>query len=482
MPEPKREDEQQINHDRQSRRRKNARGQRRRSQPLFLVMILVLLGLVLFAWHLTRPATDQGKVKEQEASKSIDKDNEVSKEKSPSGQKYSSPSKNAEKRATIAMVGDVLIHQSLLNSAARPDGSFEFAPLFRYMKPMIQGVDLAAFDMEGVLKGPPYAGYPSFSVPESIAFELKDAGFDLAISANNHAMDFDVPAMVTCAENLRKAGLEVVGTRVEFDDPKFTVQEIKGMKIGFTAFTYESERILWGNEYLRALNQVPISDENAQLVDSVYVYNQPDLLEVDAKRISDRVEAMRKAGAEAIVFFFHWGTEYALDTDFGQDYYSQLLADLKVDVCLGAGPHVIQPIRSISSQDGKHDMLCYFSVGNFVSNQQYDTGGSEGRAQDGLVALISFSRDRSGDVRLDKCGYLAHTMYKEYPHGEEEEYTVGAAMPIEAALAQPEDYALEAEGLTQVEAAQARIETIMQANDPGNFSLDGFSSLEDFLQ
>lgn len=474
MPADKREAQQPMHRD---RRRRARSGRRRRASLVFFVMILVLLSLLVLAWHLSRPNTDPEGSGGETTSLTTPVDQASSKDKLPSN-----PSKSAEQRATIAMVGDVLIHQSLLNSAAQPDGSYDFAPLFRYIEPTIQGVDLAAFDMEGVLKGPPYAGYPSFSVPESIAFDLKEAGFDLAITANNHAMDFDVPAMVSCAENLRQAELEVVGTRVEFDDPKFTIREIKGIKIGFTAFTYESERILWGDRYLRALNQVPISDENAQLVDSVYVYNQPDLLELDAKRISDRVEAMRKAGAEAIVFFFHWGTEYALDTDFGQDYYSQLLADLGVDVCLGAGPHVIQPIRSILSQDGKQEMLCYFSVGNCVSNQQYETGGSEGRAQDGLVALISFARDRSGKVHLDKSGYLAHTMYKEYPRGEEAEYTVGAAMPVEAALARPEDFDLDAEGLEQIKEAKVRIERIMDANEADAFTLNAFSSLEDFLQ
>lgn len=387
-----------------------------------------------------------------------------------------------EDRVTLACVGDVLIHQSLLNAGLQEDGTYDFLPLFRYFAPINEQVDIAAFDMEGVLKGPPYAGYPSFSVPETIAFDLKASGFDLAITANNHAMDFDYPAMQTSVRSLRAADLEVLGTRAEHDEPKFMIKEIKGMKIGLSAFTYESPRILFNGEYLRALNQVPISHKNAELVDSVYVLPGAEAwLEEDKARIETRCQEMREAGAEALVFFFHWGTEYAIEEDFGQNFYAQILADQGVDVVIGIGPHVIQPIRSVRSQEGNHEMLCYNSIGNAVSNQQFETGGAEGRAQDGLIALVSFVRNQEGEVVLGDCGYMGHTMYKTYPQGKDSAYTVGCAVPVEAGALNPQDFDLDQDGLEQIRLAQARIQKIMDFNKTGSFSISSYQKIEDFI-
>lgn len=381
--------------------------------------------------------------------------------------------KSADKSepATFVFVGDVLIHQSLINAGAGEGGSYDFKPLFRHTQDFIRAADHAAYDMEGTLTGPPYSGYPAFSTPEDIVDNLRDIGFDLAITANNHQMDFDYPGLVKSAGVFKEKGFPNLGTRTKETDPKFLIQEINGMKIGLTAFTYESERL---GEF-RAMNNVPIPKEYEPLVDSVYVNEgRPELWEEDGKRIAKRIEDMRKAGAEAILVYFHWGTEYSLSEDAGQLYYSQLLADLKVDAVVACGPHVIQPVRSISSEDGTHEMLCYYSVGNFVSNQQYDTGGSEGRAQDGLMALMSFERNADGKVQLSDSGYIATFVYKQYPKGKDVEYTDAVVVPLRAALEDPAAYELDDAAIRELEEAHTRIQSVMDLNTTGNLSFTEF--------
>lgn len=378
-------------------------------------------------------------------------------------------------RAVIAAVGDVLIHQSLINGAKTEDGGYDFSPLFRYTKDIIAKADLAFFDMEGTFRGEPYSGFPSFSAPEPLAANLKAAGWDVAVTANNHAMDFDIPALIRTVQTVRAAGLEAIGTRADAGDPKFLLKELNGMKIGFTAYTYESER--GGPDgTLRTLNNVPFSKENEALIDSFSVSPiQPELKDQDAEIIKKRIKEMREAGAEAIVFFMHWGTEYAADADSAQLYYAQLLADEGVTLCIACGPHVVQPIRDITSRDGSHDMLCYYSVGNFVSNQQYDTGQSEGRAQDGLIALASFVRGEDGKVRLGECGYVGTFVYKQYPEGKEAELTKAVVLPVQSALKDPKAFELDKAAVEELKGAAERLDKVMSKNSPETFTLKEFS-------
>ncbi len=375
--------------------------------------------------------------------------------------------------ASILAVGDVLIHDSLIHAAEREDGAYDFSPLFRYISPFVAAHHLAAFDMEGILKGPPYAGYPAFSTPESVADALRDIGFDYAITANNHALDFDVPGMKKSVESLREKGLKVIGTRVKPEEESFFIVEINGIKIGLTAFTYESSRV--GAEEYRSLNSVPFTEEAAKLIDSVYVLqDRPDLIEKDGKRVEARIHDMREAGAEAIVVFFHWGTEYRLAEDHGQIYYSQLLANNGVDVVFGSGPHIIQPIRSISAEEGNHDMLCFYSMGNFVSNQQFETGNSNGHAQDGLMASVTFEKTDQGEVQVKEGRYLPCTVYKEYPKGKEIAYTEAVVVPIFQALEDIEAYSLSQEAVEEIKAAYARVQEVMEKNNLEEFRVEEY--------
>lgn len=382
------------------------------------------------------------------------------------------PASKAEDSFTIGMVGDILIHDSLINGTRQEDGSYNFRPIFKYVEPQIKNLDLAIFDMEGTFRGEPYAGYPAFSTPEDLAADLKEVGFNLAITANNHAIDFGIPAMQRTIKVLRDAGIENIGTRLSPEEPTFMIKEMGGIKAGISAWTYESAR-MGENFELRALNNIPFSAEDAKLIDSFYAMGgATDLMEVDAQRIRDRIKEMRKAGAETIIFIMHWGTEYMPEHDASQAFYAQVLANEGVDLVLACGPHVAQPIREVVSEDGNHHMLCYYSVGNCVSNQQFDTGNSQGHAQDGLMAVVKFARKPGGEVGISRAGYMTHTAYKQYPHGRDAEFTEALYLPLEAALSNPAAFNLSEDGINEAKLAKERIDSVMSKNKELDFKLE----------
>jgi poly-gamma-glutamate synthesis protein (capsule biosynthesis protein) len=64
----------------------------------------------------------------------------------------------------------------------------------------------------------------------------------------------------------------------------------------------------------------------------------------------------------------HWGDEYTHKQNAYQERMAAFLAQHNVDLVIGHHPHVLQPMVTLPRADGKQ-MLCFYSLGNFVSSQ-----------------------------------------------------------------------------------------------------------------
>ncbi|MCZ7672833.1 MAG: CapA family protein [Chloroflexi bacterium] len=86
-----------------------------------------------------------------------------------------------------------------------------------------------------------------------------------------------------------------------------------------------------------------------------------------------------KTEAEAVIVFIHWGFEYEMQPDPGQERgIAALLRAAGADMVIGHHPHTAQPI--VADADG----LTAFSVGNFVFDQETAV------TQQGLALLAYF--------------------------------------------------------------------------------------------
>ena len=82
-----------------------------------------------------------------------------------------------------------------------------------------------------------------------------------------------------------------------------------------------------------------------------------------------------------------------LDVSTEQQYWCELFLNQGVDLVLGTHPHVIQPVEMMVDEDG-HQMLVYYSLGNYVSNQKHAA------AMVGAMADITIRKDTEG-VHID---------------------------------------------------------------------------------
>ena len=108
---------------------------------------------------------------------------------------------------------------------------------------------------------------------------------------------------------------------------------------------------------------------------------------IDPDRILADAARARADGAAVVLVSLHWGNEYDSAGSAAQrELADQLLASPDIDLIVGHGPHVLQPIEAFH---GKYALL---SVGNLVANQ----GSERPSTYDGVIVDVTFSKGDDG--------------------------------------------------------------------------------------
>lgn len=338
-------------------------------------------------------------------------------------------------KVQIAAVGDIMVHSPQLRAQYNPKTNrYDFTNNFRFVKPYILHADIALANLETTFGGDAveYSGYPRFNTPDSLADALKDVGFDIIVTAHNHTVDTGIAGMFRTIDVLQERELQVIGTK-KSQEESFIVKEIKGIKIGFSAFTYETPRVLGK----KTINYIIVPPEYEDLIDSFSYQN----LEEEMLKVKERIKVMRDEGAEFIVLYLHWGDEYQRQPNAAQRKIAGLLADYGVNLILGSHPHVLQPIEFIRSKNGNHVTLVVFSLGNFISNQRAEFSTTT-YTEDGVIVYVEIKKDlQTGDVFPDKISYVPTWVHKYM----EKNRLVFEILPLDDVLVNPEDYNLSSE-------------------------------------
>ena len=318
--------------------------------------------------------------------------------------------------ATIGAVGDLLMHKPVFDTCRKSDGSYDFSSIFRYCKDVISGLDYAIANLETTFGGDNYVyqGNPAFNCPDPLIDAVKDAGFDMLLTANNHAGDTMNDGIQRTIETVRNAGLATLGSQLSGEN-RYSVVDVNGIKIGMVCYTWAYS----GNGSSFSLNGLtPVKDEGQM---NYFVNTNPDKL---YNELGPILEGMKADGAEATMIFLHWGQEYQLVENAAQDKMAQKLCDMGFDVIVGGHPHVVQPMAVLESTENPgHKTYCIYSLGNAVSNQRngYISACPGAHGEDGLLFTVTFEKYSDGKVYVAGVDALptwvnmqANTGAKEY--------------------------------------------------------------------
>lgn len=297
--------------------------------------------------------------------------------------------------ATISAQGDLLMHKPVFDTCRKSDGSYDFESIFRYMKEYSAAYDYAVVNLETTFGGDgyPYQGNPTFNCPDPFADSIVDAGYDMLLTANNHCSDTTSSGIKRTLELVREKGLATLGTQLNDEEPKYSVVDVNGIKIGMLCYTYATGVTSDGRPSLNGLS--PVSE-----VGLVNYFMENNLSKFYSE-VEEHLANMKEEGAEATILYIHWGIEYQLQENAAQRTIAQNLCDLGIDVIVGGHPHVVEPVALLESTvDPGHKTVCIYSLGNAVSNQR--TGISSlfptGYTEDGALFSVTFEKYSDGSV------------------------------------------------------------------------------------
>ncbi len=284
----------------------------------------------------------------------------------------------------LLSAGDNLIHSSLYEQAAArsENGGYDFTYLYENVAPYLSSADIATLNQETVIapsRAP--ATYPCFNSPPDLAgYVTGQCGFDVLNLANNHCLDQGTSGLEECLAFWDEQYPDILTTGVyqnEADYKNIRTMEVNGITFAFLGMT----------ELTNGLSLA--SDSDVVLVQA--------LDDAEMARLQEQIQAADQI-ADVVIMNVHWGNEYSFTPTDRQQYLAQQMTDWGVDIVIGHHPHVLQPVETRITDDGRTALIAY-SLGNFASAQAdaYCLIGGildytvTRETEDGEVSLASYS-------------------------------------------------------------------------------------------
>ena len=226
---------------------------------------------------------------------------------------------SAQDRISLLFVGDLMQHQAQIDAARQGDG-YNYNDCFRHVKKEISEADMAIGNLEVTLGGKPYRGYPAFSAPDEYLHAIKEAGFDVLLTANNHCLDKGKLGLERTILMLDSLKIHHAGTYRNPEERHRNYPlliEKNGFRIVLLNYTYGT---------------------NGLKTDAPNMVNYINLEQIK----KDILDARRKL-PDVIIACMHWGVEYCSFPERSECELANWLIEQGVDVIV-------------------------YSLGNFISN------------------------------------------------------------------------------------------------------------------
>ena len=296
--------------------------------------------------------------------------------------------------AKLVAVGDNLMHRSCTLSAKNADGTYDFTKHFANMADIFKAADLAVISQDTVLGGMELGATSTetgiFNTAVELADGMADAGINVVLAANNHIMDEGSAGLNTMMSyfSTKYPNITLLGvnnSREAKDEPVYV--ETNNIKIAMINYSYGS-------------------NQTADLDASPYLLNQ-----YDEDWLSDILKQAREK-ADFIIAFPFWGEQNSMDYTQEQERQAQFLADNGVDLIIGSYPHVVEPVKWITAENGDRTLV-YYSLGNFQSIQNTVENMLGGQAN------VTISKEEDGTHISD---YSLDFVVTHYEQKESSEY------------------------------------------------------------
>ena len=381
---------------RNNKNRKNVRKKRNRRQTnritlnyprVFLAIFILLISIVFISFAINKLKYNNSKSsKDEDISISSDANSDSLSNDVPEG---NSPNKQ-DTTITMAFTGDIMCHNTMFKDAYKVDTKeYDFSYFFDDIKYHLQTPDITVGNLETTFAGSKigYSGYPTFNTPETLAKTLKNVGFDVVSTANNHCIDKGYSGIESTINYLDEADIAHTGTyKSKESQDTILVKNVKGINIAFLSFTYGTNgiKIPDGKEYCVNLN--------------------------DQETILSQLELAKQTNSDLICVCMHWGVEYQTKPNNEQKQLADFLIKNGVDLIIGNHPHVPQnmELRKVNLEDGtEKEAFVIYSLGNFMADQ------NKAYTRDSLILNLKYTKSGETGKMIFNCAtYTPTYVYK----------------------------------------------------------------------
>ncbi len=231
-------------------------------------------------------------------------------------------------RITLAFGGDVMLGRMVNSAILRQGPRYVWGDVL----PLMQDADLALVNLECTIAEsgepfePPRVFY--FRAHPSAVEVLTLAGVDYVSLANNHALDFQAPALLETIRHLDEHGIAHAGAGADLAEASQPAMlEAGGVKVGVAAFA-DHFREYAATEEAPGTHVITISTEEQYFGE-----------------VRESIQAVREAGADLVVFSIHWGPNMwqAPSSEFVA--FAHAVMDAGADIFHGHSAHLFQGIE-----------------------------------------------------------------------------------------------------------------------------------------
>lgn len=294
-----------------------------------------------------------------------------------------------EHKITLMMIGDNLLHPSVIRTGYMEDGSRNYSHLFMPIKECLENSDIKIINQETIFGGndKEFTGFPYFNSPTEVGDAIAEAGFNVVLHASNHTADQEISGILHCIDFWKKyPEMLVLGMyeNVEKENQEIGLIEVEGITFAILNYTYGPNFPTIKDSIQGHLGMLCDWNEDTGVIDFTTIH--PDVL-TDIQKANELVDV--------VIVCPHWGAEYITTPTKYQEKFAMLMTEAGADLIIGTHPHVVQPIEWIESENGNR-ALCYYSLGNYVSGQDQALSMLE------AMAWVTFSVKEDGVVIVEE--------------------------------------------------------------------------------
>lgn len=212
--------------------------------------------------------------------------------------------------------------------------------------------------------------------PDEFADAVKNAGFDLVTTANNHLLDMGLDGMQRTIAVLKEKNIDFTGsyrTAEEKATSRVKIVDKDGIKMAILSYTYGV------NNFTKQL----IADKTH--LTSLLAYRTQAEFNFVLEGVQKDFALAKSHKPDLIIVLPHWGEQFADYPDDYQKLWHKIFQQLGADIILGCHTHSVQPAK-IDTLNGKKTYTLY-CPGNYCNVYREHDGDAS------LLAEVYIDRD-----------------------------------------------------------------------------------------